>query len=141
MSLTLKRQRPIRPPWSIGGPQPELATLIDQRKFHGVVLDVGCGEAAISLHLAERRYTTVRHFTHPHRLDAARSGLLTLGDGWREHPSAPVTPTLCRPPCRRHWVISKLGMQQERLELACYWQELTGNASCSGCATRPTTQP
>jgi len=48
-----------RPPWSIGEPQPELAALIEQGKFHGDVLDVGCGEAAVSLHLAERGFTTV----------------------------------------------------------------------------------
>ena len=48
-----------KPPWSIGEPQPELAALIKQGKFHGDVLDVGCGEAAISLYLAERGYTTV----------------------------------------------------------------------------------
>lgn len=29
-----------KPPWSIGEPQPELAALIEQRKFHGDVLDV-----------------------------------------------------------------------------------------------------
>ncbi|MFI6361527.1 class I SAM-dependent methyltransferase [Nocardia sp. NPDC050630] len=49
----------VKPPWSIGEPQPELATLIEQGRFHGDVLDVGCGEAAISLYLAERGYTTV----------------------------------------------------------------------------------
>src|SRR5712672_2910354 len=48
-----------RPPWSIGEPQPELAALIEQGKFHSDVLDVGCGEAAVSLHLAERGFTTV----------------------------------------------------------------------------------
>jgi SAM-dependent methyltransferase len=48
-----------KPPWSIGEPQPELAALIEQGKFHGDVLDAGCGEAAISLHLAERGFTTV----------------------------------------------------------------------------------
>ncbi|OCB15755.1 SAM-dependent methyltransferase [Mycolicibacterium porcinum] len=48
-----------KPPWSIGEPQPELAALVEQGKFHGDVLDVGCGEAAISLCLAERGFTTV----------------------------------------------------------------------------------
>jgi 2-heptyl-1-hydroxyquinolin-4(1H)-one methyltransferase len=48
-----------RPPWSIGEPQPELAELIEQGKFRGDVLDAGCGEAAISLFLAERGFTTV----------------------------------------------------------------------------------
>jgi 2-polyprenyl-3-methyl-5-hydroxy-6-metoxy-1,4-benzoquinol methylase len=48
-----------RPPWSIGEPQPEIAGLIDAGKFHGHVLDAGCGEAAVSLYLAERGFTTV----------------------------------------------------------------------------------
>ncbi|KUH84808.1 class I SAM-dependent methyltransferase [Mycobacterium sp. IS-1556] len=48
-----------KPPWSIGEPQPELAALVEQGRFHGDVLDVGCGEAAISLHLAQRGFTTV----------------------------------------------------------------------------------
>jgi SAM-dependent methyltransferase len=48
-----------KPPWSIGEPQPELAALIEQGKFHGDVLDVGCGEAAVDLYLAERGFTTV----------------------------------------------------------------------------------
>ena len=49
----------LKPPWSIGEPQPELAALIEQGKFHGDVLDAGCGEAAISLHLAAQGFTTV----------------------------------------------------------------------------------
>jgi 2-heptyl-1-hydroxyquinolin-4(1H)-one methyltransferase len=48
-----------KPPWSIGEPQPELAALIEQGKFKGVVLDAGCGEAAISLYLADKGFTTV----------------------------------------------------------------------------------
>jgi 2-heptyl-1-hydroxyquinolin-4(1H)-one methyltransferase len=62
----------VRPPWSIGKPQPELAALIDRGKFHGDVLDVGCGEAAISLHLAERGYTTVGLDLSPTAIDLAR---------------------------------------------------------------------
>ena len=62
----------VRPPWSIGKPQPELAALIEQGKFHGDVLDVGCGEAAISLHLAEQGYTTVGLDLSPTAVDLAR---------------------------------------------------------------------
>lgn len=69
-----------RPPWSIGEPQPELAELIEGGKFHGDVLDAGCGEAAISLHLAERGFTTVGLDQSPTgielaRAEAARRGL------------------------------------------------------------------
>ena len=62
-----------KPPWSIGEPQPELAALIEQGKFHGDVLDVGCGEAAISLYLAERGYTTVGLDLSPTAIDLARA--------------------------------------------------------------------
>src|SRR6201992_3868306 len=48
-----------RPPWSIGEPQAEIAALIEDGKSHGGVLDAGCGEAAVSLYLAERGFTTV----------------------------------------------------------------------------------
>lgn len=63
----------VKPPWSIGEPQPELAALIEQGKFHGDVLDVGCGEAAISLHLAERGYTTVGLDLSPTAIELARA--------------------------------------------------------------------
>src|ERR1700751_2299929 len=63
-----------RPPWSIGAPQPELAALIEQGKFHGDVLDVGCGEAAISLALAERGYTPGGLDLSPTAIDLARRG-------------------------------------------------------------------
>jgi 2-heptyl-1-hydroxyquinolin-4(1H)-one methyltransferase len=62
----------VRPPWSIGAPQPELAALIEQGKFHGDVLDVGCGEAAISLALAERGHNTVGLDLSPTAIDLAR---------------------------------------------------------------------
>lgn len=69
-------------PWSIGEPQPELAALIDRGMFHGDVLDAGCGEAAISLFLAERGFTTVGLDQSPTaielaRAEAARRGLTT----------------------------------------------------------------
>ena len=49
----------VRPPWSIGEPQPEITALIEAGKFHGDVLDAGCGEAATAIYLAERGFTTV----------------------------------------------------------------------------------
>lgn len=61
-----------RAPWSLGEPQPELAQLIEQGKFHGEVLDVGCGEAAVSLYLAKRGYTTVGLDLSPTAIDLAR---------------------------------------------------------------------
>jgi SAM-dependent methyltransferase len=62
-----------RPPWSIGEPQPELRKLIDAGRFHGDVLDVGCGEAAVSLYLAERGVTTVGLDLSPTAIDLARA--------------------------------------------------------------------
>ncbi|OBJ50915.1 class I SAM-dependent methyltransferase [Mycobacterium sp. 1423905.2] len=69
-----------RPPWSIGEPQPEIAALIAAGRFHGDVLDAGCGEAAVSLFLAEHGYTTVGLDQSPTaialaREEAARRGL------------------------------------------------------------------
>jgi 2-heptyl-1-hydroxyquinolin-4(1H)-one methyltransferase len=49
----------VRPPWSIGEPQPEIQALIDAGKVHGDVLDAGCGEAATAIRLAEMGFTTV----------------------------------------------------------------------------------
>jgi 2-heptyl-1-hydroxyquinolin-4(1H)-one methyltransferase len=69
-----------RPPWSLGEPQPELAALIDQGKIKGDVLDAGCGEAALSLHLAALGHNTVGLDASPTaiklaRAEAARRGL------------------------------------------------------------------
>ncbi|WP_328353961.1 class I SAM-dependent methyltransferase [Mycobacterium sp. NBC_00419] len=63
----------VRPPWSIGEPQPEIAALIEQGKFHGDVLDAGCGEAAVSLYLAERGVTTVGLDLSPTAIELARA--------------------------------------------------------------------
>ena len=68
-----------KPPWSIGEPQPELAALIEQGKFHGEVLDAGCGEAAISLHLAERGFTTVGLDQSATAIELARQEAATRG--------------------------------------------------------------
>lgn len=62
-----------RPPWSIGEPQPEIAALVEQGKIHGGVLDAGCGEAALSIYLAERGYTTVGLDLSPTAIDLARA--------------------------------------------------------------------
>jgi 2-heptyl-1-hydroxyquinolin-4(1H)-one methyltransferase len=73
----------FRPPWSIGEPQPEIAALIDAGKFHGDVLDAGCGEAATAIHLAERGFTTVGLDLSPTAIElataeAARRGLTNV---------------------------------------------------------------
>lgn len=62
-----------RPPWSIGEPQPEIAALIEQGRFHGDVLDAGCGEAAVSMYLAERGFTTVGLDLSPTAIELARA--------------------------------------------------------------------
>ncbi|OIN81199.1 class I SAM-dependent methyltransferase [Mycobacterium malmoense] len=72
-----------RPPWSIGEPQPEIRALIEAGKFHGDVLDAGCGEAAVSLYLAERGFTTVGLDQSPTaiamaREEAAKRGLTNV---------------------------------------------------------------
>jgi SAM-dependent methyltransferase len=61
-----------KPPWSIGEPQPEIAALIEAGKFHGDVLDAGCGEAATALYLAERGFTTVGLDQAPTAIELAR---------------------------------------------------------------------
>ena len=68
-----------KPPWSIGEPQPELATLIAQGKFQGEVLDAGCGEAAISLYLAEHGFTTVGLDQSPTAIDLAKKEAAARG--------------------------------------------------------------
>src|SRR3954453_6986147 len=62
-----------KPPWSIGEPQPEIAALIEQGKFKGDVLDVGCGEAAVDLYLAERGFTTVGLDLSPTAIELAKA--------------------------------------------------------------------
>lgn len=62
-----------RPPWSLGEPQPEIVRLIDEGKFHGEILDAGCGEAAVSLFLAQRGFRTVGLDQSPTAISSARA--------------------------------------------------------------------
>jgi 2-heptyl-1-hydroxyquinolin-4(1H)-one methyltransferase len=68
-----------RPPWSIGEPQPEIAALIEAGKFHGDVLDAGCGEAATAIALAERGFTTVGLDQSPAAIALARDAAAKRG--------------------------------------------------------------
>jgi SAM-dependent methyltransferase len=63
----------VRPPWSLGEPQPEIAALIDQGKIQGDVLDAGCGEAALSLHLAALGHDTVGLDASPTAIELAKT--------------------------------------------------------------------
>jgi 2-heptyl-1-hydroxyquinolin-4(1H)-one methyltransferase len=67
------------PPWSLGEPQPEIAALIRAGKIHGEVLDAGCGEAAVSLDLAARGYTTVGLDQSPTAIELARATAIERG--------------------------------------------------------------
>jgi SAM-dependent methyltransferase len=62
-----------RPPWSLGEPQPEIAALIDQGLMTGEVLDAGCGEAALSLHLAALGHRTVGLDASPTAIELAKA--------------------------------------------------------------------
>ena len=68
-----------RPPWSLGEPQPELAALIGQGRFKGDVLDAGCGEAALSLHLAALGYNTVGLDASPTAIELAKAEAVNHG--------------------------------------------------------------
>lgn len=63
----------VRPPWSLGEPQPEIAALIDQGKITGDVLDAGCGEAALSMHLAALGHKTVGLDASPTAIKLAKA--------------------------------------------------------------------
>jgi len=69
----------VRPPWSLGEPQPEIAALIDQGKIKGDVLDAGCGEAALSLHLAALGQNTVGLDASPTAIELAKTEAATRG--------------------------------------------------------------
>lgn len=75
----------VRPPWSIGAPQPEIAALIEagieNGTVRGDVLDAGCGEAATALELAARGFTTVGLDMSPTAIDLARAEAAKRGLG------------------------------------------------------------
>jgi SAM-dependent methyltransferase len=71
----------VRPPWSLGEPQPEIAALIDQGKIKGDVLDAGCGEAALSLHLAALGHNTVGLDASPTAIELAKTEAAERGLG------------------------------------------------------------
>ena len=68
-----------RPPWSLGEPQPEIAALIDQGKIAGDVLDAGCGEAALSLHMAALGHDTVGLDASPTAIEMAKASAAKQG--------------------------------------------------------------
>lgn len=71
----------VRPPWSLGEPQPEIAALIDAGKVRGDVLDAGCGEAALSLHLAALGHNTVGLDASPTAIELAKAEAAKRGLG------------------------------------------------------------
>src|SRR3954451_16369696 len=71
----------VRPPWSIGEPQPEIQAIIEAGRVHGDVLDAGCGEAATALDLAERGFTTVGLDQSATAIDLARAEAAKRGLG------------------------------------------------------------
>jgi hypothetical protein len=68
-------------PWSIGEPQPALAALIEQGKFHGDVRDIGCGEGAISNHAAVHGCKCMGLDFAPTTIDLARVAAAHRGAG------------------------------------------------------------
>src|ERR1700677_547396 len=62
-----------RPPWSLGEPQPEIAAVLDQGKIRGDVLDAGCGEAALALHMAALGHNTVGLDASPTAITLAKA--------------------------------------------------------------------
>lgn len=57
---------------TIGVPQPAILTLLDAGRFHGEVLDVGCGPGALTIHVAERGYSAVGLDLSGSAIDVAR---------------------------------------------------------------------
>lgn len=69
----------VRPPWSLGEPQPEIAALIDQGKIKGDVLDAGCGEAAFALRMAALGHNAVGLDASPTAIKLAKEHAAAQG--------------------------------------------------------------
>ncbi len=69
----------VRPPWSLGEPQPEIASLIDQGRIKGDVLDAGCGEAAFALHMAALGHNAVGLDASPTAIKLAKEHAAAQG--------------------------------------------------------------
>src|SRR6202012_3753841 len=68
-----------RPPWRLGEPPPEIPALIDQGKIKGDVLAAGCGEAALSMHLAALGHNTVGLDASPTAIELAKAAAARQG--------------------------------------------------------------
>jgi SAM-dependent methyltransferase len=79
------------PPWNIGEPQPELAALIADGKFHSDVLDAGCGFAELSLSLAADGYTVVGIDLTPTAIAAATKSAQERGLNTASFAQADIT--------------------------------------------------
>lgn len=71
------------PPWSIGGPQPALAALLDDAVMGPKVLDVGCGTGDLALALARRGYDVTAVDISGVAIDMARAK--AAGEGLTVH--------------------------------------------------------
>lgn len=69
----------VRPPWSLGEPQPEIAALIEQGKIKGDVLDAGCGEAAFALRMAALGHNAVGLDASPTAIKLAKEHAAAQG--------------------------------------------------------------
>lgn len=76
---------------TIGPPQPELVTLVEQGAFQGEVLDVGCGTGGLALLLAANGYSTVGLDLSEAAISLARSEARRLGLERAEFQVADVT--------------------------------------------------
>jgi SAM-dependent methyltransferase len=86
------------PPWNIGEPQPELATLIAEGKFRSDVLDAGCGYAELSLALAADGYTVVGIDLTPTAVAAATKAAAERGLDTASFQQADITAFTEYPP-------------------------------------------